>query len=158
MPSNQRHGTVHVQRTESSTPQEAWNLLADITRMGEWSPETTRAVWRRGDSGPMVGARFKGTNQMGSKTWSYNGTVTACEPGRRFAFHVSIGPFSVADWAYDFEATEDGCLVSEVWQDRRGALVTGLSPFITGTRDRARRNKETMTITLERLAAAAESL
>ncbi len=157
MPSSQRQGTVRVQRTMGSTPEKAWSLVADITRMGQWSPETTGAVWRRGTAGPAVGARFTGTNQMGSKKWSSTGTVTACEPGRRFAFHVSIGPFDVADWAYEFEPTEAGCRVSEVWQDRRGALVTWLSPFITGTRDRARRNEETMTVTLDRLAASAQS-
>jgi hypothetical protein len=53
---------------------------------------------------------------------------------------------------------EDGCVVTELWEDRRGALVTWLSPYITGTRDRARRNRETMTVTLDRLAAHASNL
>jgi hypothetical protein len=34
--------------------------------------------------------------------------------------------------------------------------VTWLSPAITGTKDRAARNQETMAVILERLAAAAE--
>jgi hypothetical protein len=139
-----------------ATPDKAWGLISDITRMGEWSPETIRAVWTRGATAPALGARFKGTNQMGSKKWSSTGTVTGCEPGRRFAFDVSIGPFRVAEWAYEFEPTEDGCVVSELWQDRRGGLVTWLSPAITGTKNRAQRNAETMTVTLERLAACAE--
>ncbi len=126
MPSSQQPETLRVQRSTSATPEEAWALIA---------------------------ARFRGTNQMGSKKWRSNGTVTACEPGRRFAFHVSIGPFSVADWAYEVEPTEEGCVVTELWQDLRGALVTTLSPFITGTKDRARRNEQTMTVTLDRLAA-----
>jgi hypothetical protein len=49
MSSSQRDGSVHVQRTVRSTPEEAWGLLADNTRMGEWSP-----VWfppNRGQSG-----------------------------------------------------------------------------------------------------------
>lgn len=154
MVSSQSPGALRVQRTMRTTPEEAWGLIADITRMGEWSPETTQAVWRGGADCPAVGARFKGTNQMGSKKWRSTGTVTACDPGRRFAFDVSIGPFSVAEWAYEFEPTDDGCLVTELWQDRRGALVTWLSPLITGTKDRARRNEETMTVTLDRIAAA----
>lgn len=93
---------------------------------------------------------------MGSKKWSSNCTVTSCEPGRLFAFDVSVGPFSVARWAYDFEPTEDGCLVTERWEDRRGTVVTWLSPFITGTKDRALRNEETMTVTLDRLAASSQ--
>jgi len=44
----------------------------------------------------------------------------------------------------------------QLWEDHRGALVTWLSPVITGTRDRARRNEETMTVTLDRLAITAQ--
>ena len=158
MLSSQPPGALRVQRSMGATPEQAWRLVTDITRMGEWSPETTSAVWRAGARGPALGARFRGTNQMGSKKWRSTCTVTACEPGRRFAFHVSIGQFSVADWAYEFEPTEDGCVVTELWEDRRGALVTWLSPVITGTKDRARRNEETMTVTLDRLAASAQNL
>jgi hypothetical protein len=144
-----------VERAVAATPTVVWNLVADITRMGQWSPETTSAAWTGGSAGPALGARFTGTNQMGSKKWTSSCTVTACEPGRRFAFDVAVGPFKVAGWAYEFHPTEDGCLVTERWEDHRGALVTWLSPMITGTKDRARRNRETMTVTLDRLAAAA---
>jgi len=154
--SSETPGSLRVQRTVHATPEKAWGLIADIKRMGEWSPETTSAVWRRGATGPVLGARFRGTNQMGSKKWRSNCTVTACEPGRRFAFDVSVGPFNVAGWAYEFEPTDGGCLVTELWEDHRGALVTWLSPVITGTRDRARRNEETMTVTLDRLAVTAQ--
>lgn len=157
MPSSQPPGSLRVQRSMSATAEQAWGLIADITRMGDWSPETIAAAWRGGANEPALGTRFKGTNQNGSKRWRSTCTVTACEPGRRFAFHVSIGPFNVADWEYDFEPTEGGCVVTELWEDRRGALVRWLSPAITGTKDRARRNQETMTVTLDRLAAAAQS-
>lgn len=150
--------TLEVRRHMTADPTAAWHLIADITRMGQWSPETTSATWAGGSTGPAVGARFTGTNRYGSKTWSSTCTVTASEPGRRFAFDVAVGPFSVAGWAYEFEPTEDGCLVTERWVDHRGALVTWLSPMITGTRDRATRNRETMAVTLERLAAAASGV
>jgi hypothetical protein len=35
--------------------------------------------------------------------------------------------------------------------------MTWMSPAITGTKDRAERNQETMTVTLPRLAAALET-
>ena len=114
MPSSQQPETLRIERSTSATPDEAWALIADITRMGDWAPETTSAVWRGGATGPTLGARFTGTNQMGSKKERSNGTVSACEPGRRFAFHVLIGPFSVADWAYEFEPTEEGGVVTEL--------------------------------------------
>ena len=148
--------TLRVQRAIATRPEAAWELIADITRMGDWSPETTSAEWTGGSDGPAPGARFKGTNQMGSKKWRSDCVVTACVPGKRFAFDVKAGPFKVAGWAYEFTAADSGCLVTELWEDHRGALVTWISPMITGTKDRARRNQETMTVTLERMAAVLE--
>jgi hypothetical protein len=89
---------------------------------------------------------------MGSKKWRSDCVVTACEPGKRFAFDVKAGPFKVAGWAYQFAPTDSGCLVTELWEDHRGAVLTWISPAITGTKDRAKRNQETMTVTLQRLA------
>ena len=149
--------TMRVERPIAATPEAAWKLIADITRMGDWSPETTSAQWTGGSGGPAAGARFKGTNQMGSKKWRSDCVVTACVPGERFAFDVKAGPFQVAGWAYEFSPTDTGCLVTELWEDHRGALMTWVSPVITGTKDRARRNQETMTVTLERLATALEN-
>jgi uncharacterized protein YndB with AHSA1/START domain len=148
--------TLRVERQIAATPEAAWELIADITRMGDWSPETTSAEWTRGIGRPAVGASFRGTNRKGSKTWRSDCVVTACVPGQRFAFDVNVGPFKVAGWAYEFAASDGGCLVTERWEDHRGALVTWLSPVITGTKDRAARNQETMTVTLDRLAAALE--
>jgi hypothetical protein len=42
-----------------------WEMVSDVTRMGEWSPETTGAHWLDGASGPVVGARFKATTAGG---------------------------------------------------------------------------------------------
>jgi len=148
--------TLRVERSIATTPEAAWELIADITRMGNWSPETTSAEWTGGSGGPVPGARFKGINQMGAKKWRSDCVVTACVPGKRFAFNVKAGPFKVAGWTYEFAATDSGCLVTELWEDHRGTLVTWISPAITGTKDRARRNQETMTVTLQRLAAALE--
>jgi uncharacterized protein YndB with AHSA1/START domain len=148
--------SVEVERTVAAAPEQVWGLVAEVTRMGEWSPETTSAVWVGGAQGPAVGARFKGTNQMGSKRWKSDCVVTACEPGRRFGFDVKAGPFKVAGWTYEFAPTEGGCNVTERWDDHRGTLITWISPLITGTKNRAKRNQETMTETLQRLAAAAE--
>jgi uncharacterized protein YndB with AHSA1/START domain len=149
--------TARVERSIAATPEAAWNLIADITRMGDWSPETTSAEWAKGSTGPAVGARFKGANQMSSKKWRSACIVTACERGKRFAFDVKAGPFKVAGWAYQFVPTDGRCLVTELWEDHRGAFVTWISPVITGTKDRAKRNQETMTVTLQRLAVALET-
>jgi len=107
------HSTLRVERSIAATPEAAWELIADVTRMGDWSPETTSAEWTRPSTGPGAGARFKGANQMGSKKWRSDCVVTECVPGRRFAFDVKAGPFKVAGWAYELAPTDSGCLVTE---------------------------------------------
>jgi uncharacterized protein YndB with AHSA1/START domain len=149
--------SVRVERVIARPPDELWALVSDVTRIGEWSPETKRCAWVGGATGPAVGARFKGTNEKGAKSWSTDCTVTVCEPGKRFAFDVKAAGFKVAGWAYQFEPVEGGCRVIETWDDHRGMIATWIGPLASGTKDRAARNLETMTETLERLAAAAES-
>jgi len=67
-----------------------WDLVADITRMGEWSPECVRADWTDGATGPFVGAHFRGYNRAGTFEWNVPGIVTECEPGSVFAFAVPV--------------------------------------------------------------------
>jgi hypothetical protein len=37
-----------------------WDLVSDVTRIGEFSPETFEAQWLDGASEPRAGARFRG--------------------------------------------------------------------------------------------------
>ncbi len=62
-------------------PDDVWALVADVTRMGEWSPENKGAEWLDGATGPAVGARFKGRNQRGKSRWSTKCEITASRPG-----------------------------------------------------------------------------
>lgn len=148
--------SIRIERTIAASAEELWSLVADITRMGNWSPENTGGQWVGGAEGPALGARFKGTNSNGSKSWSSDCVVTACEPGKRFGFDVKVKGLNVAGWTYEFEPRDGGCRVVETWEDHRGGFVKLFSPLATGTKDRAARNRETMAQTLERLAAAAE--
>ena len=73
-----------VTLTIAASPEEVWDLVSDVTRIGEFSPETFEAAWTHGATGPAVGARFKGhvkRNGVGPTYWSPC-TVTKCvEPG-----------------------------------------------------------------------------
>jgi uncharacterized protein YndB with AHSA1/START domain len=138
-------------------PERVYALLADVTRMGEWSPECVRCRWIGGDPGPRVGARFRGTSRNGWRQWSTVSTVVDATPGESFAFDVTYFRLPVATWRYEFRLNaRGGTHLAESVEDRRGGLVRALSPLITGSPDRGRRNTETMTTTLARLKAAAE--
>ena len=152
-------GSVSVQREIQAPAAAVWALISDVTRMGDWSPETTSCAWIKGASGPAVGARFKGLNKNGSKTWSTVCKVTAADPGRAFVFDVDVGPLGVAEWAYRIEPDVGGtgCTVVETWTDRRGGLVKKLGKPLSGVADRVTHNRAGMETTLARLATAAES-
>ena len=49
-------------------PADVFSAIADVTRMGEWSPECVEARWVGGATGPAVGAQFEGDNRPSSRT------------------------------------------------------------------------------------------
>jgi uncharacterized protein YndB with AHSA1/START domain len=149
---------VSVTREIDAPPELVWAMVADVTRMGEWSPENEGGEWLGGASGPQPGARFRGTNRNGKKKWKTLATVVDAEPGRQFSFRVTAtGGLKVAEWRYTFEPTATGCRVTETWIDQRGTVVKTLGNPVSGVADRAEHNRAGMERTLDRLAAAAES-
>jgi hypothetical protein len=148
---------ISVERVIAASPDELWSRVADIERMGDISPESTGGKWLGGAAGPVVGARFKGDNRNGKKSWSTTGKVVAAEPGREFAFEVVAGPFKVARWSYRFEPADGGCRVTETWTDQRGWVAHRLGKPVSGVVDRASHNRESMEVTLTRLAEISEA-
>jgi uncharacterized protein YndB with AHSA1/START domain len=147
--------TVEVRRTMSASPEAVYALIADVTRMAEWSPESAGAEWLTGEPGT-VGATFRGDNRRTWVQWSTTCTVTAAEPGRRFAFSVESVGRPVATWEYELAPRPDGCLVTERTTDQR-PLLYKLSSFVTiGLGRRTSRNRWTMRQTLDALARTAE--
>lgn len=146
---------MQVTRDIAATPDALWAMVADVTRMGEWSPETQRCRWLRRAHGPAVGARFKGVNRNGKRRWSTINTVTDCVPGAVFAFETTAGPFAVARWEYRFDASPAGTTVTETWTDQRGRIARRLGKPVSGVDDRASHNRAGMEATLDRLTAVA---
>jgi uncharacterized protein YndB with AHSA1/START domain len=101
--------TIHI----NASPNEVFELVSNVTRMGEWSPETTKCEWVDGASGPAVGAKFRGTNKLGPVKWSTTPTITACEPGKLFAFDAGG-----TEWRYSFTEADGGTSVTESFRVR----------------------------------------
>lgn len=97
---------------------QVWDLVSDVTRIGEFSPETFEARWTRGSTGPEVGGYFKGhvkRNGVGPTYWSAC-RVTRCEPERLFEFSVGTGTTTLNNWGYRLEPQEGGTLVTEYYR------------------------------------------
>ncbi len=145
---------VTVRTTIPASANAVYELVSDITRMAEFSPETVAATWLGGADRAVAGAKFKGTNAIGKLRWSTKPTVTAADPGRRFSFKVP-GRFG-ATWVYLFESVDDGTLVTEqMWQDRPSPLPIRILQRRAGVTDRAEHLRQGMALTLDRLSAAA---
>jgi hypothetical protein len=118
------HGSVLV---EGVTPEDVWNLVSDVTRTGEWSPENTGGRWRDGATGPAVGARFQGSNRNGIFFWRTTAVVTAADHARRFAFDVSAVGIPISRWVWTMSPAPGGTSVALDWTDRRtGPLGTAM--------------------------------
>jgi uncharacterized protein YndB with AHSA1/START domain len=137
-------------------PEKVWALVSDVTRIGEFSPETFEARWTRGSTGPEVGASFKGhvkRNGVGPTYWSPC-QVTKCVPGEVFEFAVGTDDVSLTSWGYRLEAEGTGTKVTEYFRIEP-KIYMRLYWTILGAL-RGRTNEKGMRTTLERMKAVLE--
>jgi uncharacterized protein YndB with AHSA1/START domain len=158
MDARKAHDSVSVDI--AAPPERVYELVSDITRMGEWSPECIRCASTKGATGPVVGARFKAVNKAGrGPAWFNTPVVTVAEPDREFAFSRSGPGIGSYTWRYVFEPTATGTRVTESFDAERplGKVMTWLTMKWTGSQDRDADLHSGMTTTLARIKAAAES-
>jgi uncharacterized protein YndB with AHSA1/START domain len=143
-------------------PDQVWDLLADVTRMGEWSPECHRVRWLGGASSPAEpGARFKGSNKSGLLRWSMTCEVKAAERGREIAWSTIWRGREVVRWTYLLEPTNTetgaatGTDVVESFEALSWPLYVKFFEDIV-MRDRDARRDAAMRTTLARIKAVAE--
>jgi len=121
---------VEVSRVVAASPQRVYELVSDLPRMGEWSPENTGGEWVKGSAGPAVGA------------------------GREFAFDVMASGLSVAGWGFSLEAEDGGTRVTQWWDDHRNPVVAKITGLALRVPNRATHNRAGMEKTLDALSRA----
>ena len=110
MATTRHSGSIKITRS----PEEVYALIADVTRMGDWSPVCKACWWDEG-AGPQVGAMFTGRNEVPERTWETRSEVLVAEPGREFAWAVAEPP-TRARWGYALKAVDGGTEVTETWE------------------------------------------
>jgi hypothetical protein len=142
----------------AATADTVYDLVADLPRMGEWSPECEKVTWRGGATCAAMGAKFLGQNRVGSIRWMTQGEVVTAERGRHLAFEIHFGPVKVARWEYFIvpdDADPTSCTVVEEWTDRRPTWYS--TPADKAFGSRAKTNHLGMEKTLANLKRAAEA-
>jgi uncharacterized protein YndB with AHSA1/START domain len=100
----------------AAPPERVYEIISDVTRIGELSPVCKAAWWDEG-SGPHEGAWFTGRNELeGRDPWERRCEVVIAEPGRAFGWVAGGREEGVAEWSYRFRPVEQGTEVEESWR------------------------------------------
>jgi polyketide cyclase/dehydrase/lipid transport protein len=102
-------------------PETLYDLVSDVTRMGEWSPICKACWWDEG-AGPRAGAWFTGRNEVPGRIWETRSQVVTAERGREFTFEVNTGQVR---WSYTFAPVGGGAELTESWD----FLPAGIAGF-----------------------------
>jgi hypothetical protein len=107
--------TVHV----AAAPDRVYRLVADVGRIGEFSPECREARWIGGADHAAPGARFRGRNVATAMIrWSRTCEVLVADDGREFTFRT-VPTWRYRDstvWSYRLRPSGDGTEVSESYE------------------------------------------
>ena len=145
--------TIHI----AAPVDVVYRLVSDPMATPRWSSECVACRWISPHHGAAVGARYRGTCRNGRRRWTTTSTIIAMDPDALFAWDVTYFRRPVAEWSYRLRSEADRTALTERVEDRRGPLLRRLSPFITGSSDRAQRNGDTMDHTLRAIKDAAET-
>ena len=153
MPTARRgHASINI----AAAPDAVYDLIADVTRMGEWSPECYRCEWLDGATAAAPGVRFRGYNRLGRMRWARTAVVNTADRGREFGF-TSVNDRAGREetrWRYTMEPSASGTLLTEsfdfLWCSVANRLAEALVP-------RGRQVSRGIEETLRRIRRAAEA-
>lgn len=147
--------------TIASDPETLYDMVSDVTRMGEWSPACLACTWDTENESPaagssQVGTWFTGKNKLGDFEYETRCEVTVADRGKEFSWIVGGAADGAAQWRYTFTPVDGGTRVEE-----SSAVVRLSGPFAEMPEERLRAivagNQTGIETTLANLKAAAES-
>lgn len=107
-------------------PEKVWELVSDLPRIAEWSPQVVKSFVRGGTV--REGAQMFNLNHKGLLVWPTRADVVRWEPGREVAWKVRENG---ATWSFTLEPTATGTRVVQ-----RRDLSNGLSELSISLTDR----------------------
>lgn len=149
-----------VERYIQASPEALYEVIADVTRTPELSPEVAACEWLDGATGPAVGVRFRARNHAGrGPDWHNTPVITVADPNREFAFSRTEKGAGTVVWRYVFTPERTGTRVTESYEVTTPVTLFGwfIISVIYGNKDRRSDLRRGMTHTLERLATLTET-
>lgn len=134
-----------------------YDLVSDVTRTPEWSPEVISCAWLGGVDRAVVGARFTARNRRRWFTWSNRPVVEITDRGRQFAITRAEPGGGEIRWSYRLEPDAAGTTVTLSYDVLR-PVTAGLHLMLRllfGVRDLRADLHQNMQTSLRRLAEVA---
>jgi uncharacterized protein YndB with AHSA1/START domain len=148
-----------VRLVMAAPAEKIYDLVADPTRMHEFSPEVVGCTWLDGATEPVVGARFKAKNKFSKGPAIGNKCViTAVEPDRKISWSRTEPFGGTVEWSYELLPHADGTEVVESYRALKPVSRFGwvIISFFS-SKERAKVQRAGMEQTLDRIRAHVEA-
>jgi hypothetical protein len=141
-----------------AAPEQLYDLVSDVPRTPEWSPEVVSCRWLGGAGGAVPGARFSARNKRRWLTWSNRPIVETADRGRKFAITRTEPGGGTIRWFFRFAPDAEGTMAILGYQVLKPVPV-GLHIILRaffGVHDLEADLRLNMTTSLGRVAGIAE--
>jgi hypothetical protein len=141
----------------AATPKFLYDLVCDVPRTPEWSPEVIDCRWLDGAAAVAPGASFRARNKRRWFTWSNTPVVETADPGREFAIIRTEHGGGTIRWFFRFEPGADGTVTVLGYQILKAvpALLHVILRALFGVRDLRADLHQNMATSLQRIAEIA---
>lgn len=137
----------------AASPESVWEVVADVTRMSEWSPECRKVVVL-GSPKEGVGTTLLGLNRRGWAMWPTTSKVVRYEPATAVAWKTRE---SGATWSYELAPSNGGTTLTGRRELPAYTVGTRLmAPLIGGAQGHDEELGDGIRTTLERIKAVVE--
>ncbi len=136
-------------------PKEVFDLVSDVTRTPQWSPQVVGCDWLDEATHAAVGTRFAGRNRLKWFRWTNYPVITAVDPARRFAFARTERGGGTIEWYWRLAPAADGTEVTLGYVVLRPVpvMLHLILRLFFGVRDLHADLHQNMTASLDRLPA-----
>jgi uncharacterized protein YndB with AHSA1/START domain len=148
----QLHNRVTV--TVAADIDKVWDVVRDVTRVGEWSHECVGATWLGTSTSAVPGARFRGRNRSGVFRWGRVCEIVSAEPYELVWVTVPTAFYpDSSEWRITLDETGRGTRITQEFRVLRApkALSVLYAVMVPGHRERT----AALTADLQRLGAVA---
>lgn len=99
-----------VEVVVAASVRQVWEVISDVTRIGEWSHECHAARWLDGAGGPSPGVRFRGRNRAGWARWGRTCEIVTADPPSQLVWRTVATPLfpDSTQWRIQLEPMSDG--------------------------------------------------